>query len=60
MFCASVDSLSGFPPKSNEMQARLTGDFKLLVGMNMSVNDYLSLCVGPLKICPECTLPFVL
>lgn len=26
---------------SNEMQARLTGDFKLLVGVNMSVNDYL-------------------
>lgn len=28
---------------SNEMQARLTGDFKLLVGVNMSMNDYLSL-----------------
>ena len=36
-----------FPPQSKDMQVRLTGDSKLTVGVNVSVNGCLCLCVSP-------------
>lgn len=35
----------GFPPTVHEHQFRLIGISKLFVGVNVSVNRYLSLCV---------------
>ncbi len=43
--------LVGFLPQSKDVQVRLLGDFKLPLGVNVSLNGCLSICVSPVT-CP--------
>lgn len=51
MFSSCLHGYSSFLPQCKHIHIRLIGDAKLTIGVNVSVNAHLSLCISPVIDC---------